>query len=55
MSEISFLVGLKNNLEYSEKFYRFFRATYPQEQLVFVSLGSSDGTDQWLNSLDDIN
>lgn len=55
MSEISFLVGLKNNLEYSKKFYRFFRATFPQEELVFVSFGSTDGTDEWLDSLQDGN
>lgn len=55
MYEISFLVGLKNNLEYSKKFYQHFRDIYPDEQLVFVSFGSSDGTHEWLESLIDKN
>jgi len=53
VSDISFLVGLKNNLIYSQKFYLHFRNSFPYEELVFVSLGSSDGTDNWLESLDD--
>lgn len=54
-SNISFLVGLRNNLTYSQKFYQHFRESFPRKELVFVSLGSSDGTDIWLESLDDPN
>jgi GT2 family glycosyltransferase len=52
---ISTLVGLRNNLEYSQKFYKRFREIYPTEELVFVSWGSSDGTHEWLDSLNDEN
>lgn len=55
MSKISTLVGLKNNLDYSQKFYKRFREIYPNEELCFVSYGSTDGTHQWLDSLNDIN
>jgi len=55
MSNISTLVGLKNNLDYSKKFYERFRKVYPNEELCFVSYGSSDGTHQWLDSLNDEN
>lgn len=55
MSNISTLVGLYNNLEYSKNFYQTFRAIYPTEELVFVSYGSNDGTDQWLYNLNDDN
>lgn len=52
---ISTLVGLRNNLEYSQKFYKRFREIYPTEELVFVSWGSTDGTHEWLDSLNDEN
>lgn len=52
---ISTLVGLRNNLEYSQKFYKRFREIYPTEELVFVSWGSTDGTHEWLDSLNDDN
>jgi GT2 family glycosyltransferase len=48
---ISTLVGLYNNLEYTKYFYSSFREIYPTEELVFVSYGSSDGTFEWLVSL----
>jgi GT2 family glycosyltransferase len=48
---ISTLVGLKNNLEYSQHFYETFRQIYPTEELVFVSYGSTDGTYDWLHSM----
>ena len=50
---ISVLVGLKNNLEYSQKFYKRFREIYPTEELCFVSYGSTDNTNEWLDSLND--
>lgn len=53
--KISTLVGLKNNLDYSKKFYKRFREVYPTEELCFVSYGSNDGTHEWLDSLNDGN
>lgn len=53
MSNISVLVGLKNNLEYSKHFYNQFRKLYPTEEICFVSYGSTDGTNEWLDSLVD--
>ena len=55
MSDISFLIGLKNNLEYSQKFYYNARLFYPNVEIVFVSYGSNDGTNEWLDSLEDEN
>ena len=53
--KISTLVGLKNNLDYSKKFYKRFREVYPTEELCFVSYGSNDGTHEWLDYLNDEN
>jgi GT2 family glycosyltransferase len=50
---ISMLVGLKNNLELAKYFYKTTRQVYPEQEIVFVSYGSSDGTHAWLDSLDD--
>ncbi|MDO4230442.1 MAG: glycosyltransferase [Capnocytophaga sp.] len=55
MKEISFLVGLKNNLSYTKSFYDNVRLLYPDNEIVFVSFGSTDGTHQWLDSLNDPN
>lgn len=52
---ISLLVGLKNNLDYSKNFYNTTRALYPEIEICFVSYGSSDGTHEWLDSLNDSN
>lgn len=49
----SLLVGLKNNLVYSQYFYNQTRILYPTIELVFVSFNSIDGTNQWLDSLQD--
>ncbi|WP_449389145.1 glycosyltransferase family 2 protein [Chryseobacterium lineare] len=54
-NSISFLVGLKNNLEYSRKFYEITRSNFPEQEIVFVSFGSTDGTHEWLDSLKDPN
>jgi len=54
-NNISTLVGLKNNLEYSQHFYNTFRQIYPTQELVFVSYGSTDGTNSWLFNLNDPN
>ncbi|MDR2955178.1 MAG: glycosyltransferase [Prevotella sp.] len=52
---ISLLVGLKNNLEYSKNFYETTRNIYPYVEIIFVSYGSTDGTHEWLDSLEDSN
>ncbi|MCD8740719.1 glycosyltransferase [Mucilaginibacter roseus] len=52
-NNISLLVGLKNNLDYSKNFYHTTRAIYPEVEIVFVSYGSTDGTHEWLDGLND--
>jgi len=52
---ISLLIGLKNNLDYTKNFYNTTRQLYPNVELCFVSYGSTDGTDEWLDSLNDEN
>lgn len=54
-SDISLLAGLKNNLEYSKNFYYTTRALYPDVEIVFTSYNSNDGTNEWLDSLNDDN
>lgn len=55
MSNISLLVGLKNNLDYNKNFYSTTRSLYPNVEICFVSYGSTDGTHEWLDSLSDEN
>ncbi|WP_292009517.1 glycosyltransferase [Chryseobacterium sp.] len=55
MNDISLLIGLKNNLEYSKSCYEAIRKNYPDTEIVLVSYGSSDGTNAWLESLNDDN
>lgn len=52
---ISLLIGLKNNLDYNKHFYSTTRKLYPSIELCFVSYGSTDGTNEWLDSLVDPN
>ena len=52
---IALLVGLKNNLEYNKHFYITTRALYPEVEICFVSYASTDGTHEWLDSLQDPN
>lgn len=54
-NNISLLIGLKNNLEFSKSCYQSIRENYPETEIVFVSYGSSDGTHEWLTSLKDEN
>lgn len=49
--EISFLIAVKNNLEYTKYFYETTRKLYPDVELIFVSYGSKDDTDNYLFSL----
>lgn len=55
MYNISLLVGLKNNLDYNKHFYSTTRSLYPEVEICFVSYGSTDGTHEWLDSLNDEN
>ncbi|WP_437922300.1 glycosyltransferase family 2 protein [Sphingobacterium sp. LRF_L2] len=50
---LSLIVGLRNNLEYTKSFYLNVRQLYPSLEIVFVSYGSTDGTHEWLASLAD--
>jgi GT2 family glycosyltransferase len=52
-NNISLLVGLKNNLDYNKHFYQTTRELYPDVEICFVSYGSTDGTHEWLDSLND--
>jgi len=52
-NNISLLVGLKNNLDYNKHFYNTTRELYPEVEICFVSYGSTDGTNEWLDSLND--
>lgn len=52
---LSILVGLKNNLQYTKFFYATLRKLYPSIEIVFVSYGSVDGTHSWLDALPDPN
>ena len=53
MSNISLLVAIKNNLDYTKHFYETTRAIYPEVEICFSSFKSTDGTHEWLNSLND--
>jgi GT2 family glycosyltransferase len=55
MNNISLLVGLKNNIDYNKHFYKTTRELYPEIEICFVSYGSTDGTHEWLDSLNDDN
>jgi GT2 family glycosyltransferase len=54
-NNISLLVGLKNNLDYNKHFYETTRELYPDVELCFVSYASTDGTNEWLDTLTDNN
>lgn len=50
---ISLVMGVYNNLEYTQKSYEYIRIIYPEVPLVISSGGSTDGTKEWLESLKD--
>jgi GT2 family glycosyltransferase len=50
---ISFVLAVYNKLELTKECYRYLRDVYPIAPLVISSGGSSDGTKEWLESLDD--
>ncbi|PRD54424.1 glycosyltransferase family 2 protein [Sphingobacterium gobiense] len=49
--DLSLIVGLRNNLDYTKAFYASVRQLYPEVEIVFVSYGSSDNTHEWLDGL----
>lgn len=52
-NKISLLAALKNNLDYNKHFYNTTRAIYPEVEICFSSFNSTDGTDEWLDTLKD--
>ena len=52
---ISFVLAVYNKLNLTKDCYRLLREVYPDAPLVISSGGSSDGTKEWLESLDDEN
>jgi len=52
---ISFVLAVYNNLHLTKECYRRLRDIYPDAGLVISSGGSTDGTKEWLESLDDEN
>lgn len=51
MQNVSLLAAIKNNLDYTQNFYKTTRDLYPETEICFVSYGSIDGTHEWLESL----
>ena len=49
--DISILIGLKNNLDYSKASYTNIRKLYPEVEICLVSYFSNDGTYAWLDNL----
>ena len=52
---ISFVLAVYNKLELTKECYKNLRKVYPNAPLVISSGGSSDGTKEWLELLDDEN
>lgn len=50
---ISFVLAVYNKLELTKECYKRLREVYPTAPLVISSGGSSDGTKEWLESLED--
>ena len=48
---VSLLIGLKNNLDYNKHFYQTTRELYPTIELCFSSYNSTDGTNEWLDEI----
>lgn len=51
--DISFVLAVYNNLDYTKECYGRIRNIYPEAPFVISSGGSTDGTLEWLQSLDD--
>ena len=52
---ITFVLAVYNKLNLTKECYRYLRDLYPNEPLVISSGGSTDGTKEWLESLEDNN
>jgi GT2 family glycosyltransferase len=52
---ITFVLAVYNKLDLTKECYKHLRNVYPTAPLVISSGGSSDGTKEWLESLDDEN
>ena len=52
---ISFVLAVYNKLGLTKECYKHLRKVYPKSPLVISSGGSSDGTKEWLESLEDEN
>lgn len=53
--DISFVLAVYNKIDLTKEFYKRLRTTYPSAPLVISSGGSNDGTNEWLESLEDPN
>lgn len=53
MEDISLVLAVYNNLDYTKDCYKRIRDIYPEAPLVISSGGSTDGTFEWLDSLED--
>lgn len=51
--DISLVLAVYNNLDYTKDSYKRIRDIYPEAPFVISSGGSNDGTLEWLESLDD--
>ena len=51
--DISLVLAVYNNLDYTKDCYDRIREIYPDAPMVISSGGSTDGTLSWLKSLDD--
>ena len=51
--DISLVLAVYNNLNYTKDCYNRIRDIYPEAPMVISSGGSDDGTLEWLQSLDD--
>ena len=51
MQNISLIAAIKNNIDYTKKFYETTRLLYPDTEICFVSHNSTDGTHEWLENI----
>ncbi len=52
---ISFIIPTRNNLDYIKSSYNSIRKYYLQHEIIILDDNSSDGTSEWLKSLNDDN
>jgi GT2 family glycosyltransferase len=51
MNNISLVTAIKNNLDYTKNFYFSTRELYPHIEMCFVSYDSTDGTNEWMETI----